>query len=89
MTEHTPLPWATDGTYIVARFGPTIADCSKSPSMPWPERRANVAFIIKAVNNHDMLVKALRDVMDASNDPYEVARNALATLAPVGPQVKP
>lgn len=68
MAEHTKLPWTSAGTYIVAKHGPTIADCSKSPSMSWPERHANAALIIKAVNSHPDLVKALEDILEANKD---------------------
>lgn len=68
MTEHTPTPWTFDGTYVVAKFGPTVADCAKSPSMGWGERRANADFIIKACNAHDELVKALRDILEVNKD---------------------
>lgn len=68
MVEHTPTPWAADGVYVVAKHGPTVADCGKSPSMGWPERRANVDFIIKAANSHDALVKALTDILEANKD---------------------
>jgi hypothetical protein len=59
MAEHTPPPWGLDGSYVVAKFGPTIADCGKSPSLDHGVRRANADFIVKAVNNHDALVAAL------------------------------
>ena len=37
---------------------------------------------IEAAKQRDALVKALRDVMDASNDPYEVAKIALGRVTP-------
>jgi hypothetical protein len=42
--------------------------------------KANALFIVKAVNSHDMLVRALRDILNAANDPYEIARNVLSCL---------
>lgn len=68
MTEHTPMPWTNDGTYVVAKLGPTIADCSTSPSMSLTERRANVALIIKTVNTHDALLTSLQAILDANNE---------------------
>jgi hypothetical protein len=36
--------------------------------------------IVKAVNSHDALVKALTDILDANNEPYLIARKALASI---------
>ncbi len=66
MTEnqHTPTPWHVDNTGVVvgsrAPNGSTdlIADLHTS-AMP-SEARANAAFIVKACNNHQALVEALR-----------------------------
>lgn len=94
MTEHTPTPWGLDGTYVVAKYGPTIADCSKSPSMGWPERRANADLIVEAVNSRAALVKALTDILAANDefragmpdgwegDPLQDACNAARPLVP-------
>jgi hypothetical protein len=62
MTQHTPTPWGTDGSYVVAKHGPTIADCFKSPSLESGECRANAAFIIKAANLFDAMLKALEEI---------------------------
>lgn len=62
--EHTPTPWRQNGGQIeIPRMGlrvctmhsGTIGDASKSDI----ERLANAAFIVRAVNAHEVLVKAL------------------------------
>lgn len=72
MAEHTPTPWKTDAEVgheaILGPDGLMVADCSifhrkiKASRLP-----ANAAFIVKAVNNHDALVKALRDLEEAND----------------------
>jgi hypothetical protein len=62
MTEHTPTPWnigiSDNGRADwVFASGQAIADCEFINDKGVTE--ANAAFIVKAVNNHDALVKAL------------------------------
>ena len=72
MTDHTPTPWECDwgtippdgpGTYcdVYTDGGDTIIarvnDCIE-------RGHANAAFIVKAVNNHEALVKALKLARD-------------------------
>lgn len=46
-----------------------------------PEAKANAALIVRAVNSHDALVAALRDLLDGS-EPWDVrATQARAALA--------
>jgi hypothetical protein len=50
-----------------------------------PEQEANAAFIVRAVNNHDALAAALREILadedrDICSDAEEQARAALAAL---------
>lgn len=73
MADHTPTPWiaatkfsSVVGVPIVGASGQHIANTSL-PGLPeeWPDHRkrraeANAAVIVKAVNNHDALVKALQ-----------------------------
>lgn len=72
MSEHTPTPWrlpkvpaeAPDATIVCDADGGSIADCT--PAGPWiPEEQAeaNAAFIVRAVNSHDALVKAIHDYL--------------------------
>lgn len=105
MTEHSPLPWSstpwenTDHHEIAihAADGTWVADCVVDQDNDRPDEiEANAAFIIKAVNNHDVLVAALKrskealDVAQAAlDDPrdgnmmleaYRHARDVLKTL---------
>lgn len=66
MTEHTALPWSLDDD------GDTIyiwADAVKdyvalATDFSWgAPHKANAAFIVKAVNNHDALMQALMDAL--------------------------
>lgn len=68
--EHTPIPWITDGRFISASdFRPGtgfIADTEISSSLRKPgESKANAEFICRAVNTHDNLLKALKDLLNA------------------------
>ncbi len=96
MTEHHPLPWSVDGAgrqamiraadlRIVALRHQATAD----------EHQANAAFIVRAVNAHDELVKALTWAMEQIPgytkripkqnedwcDAYDAAKAALAKAA--------
>ena len=65
--KHSPLPWKHNGwteTTIESRDGRGICSTggytdSKDSEGSWNENVANGKFIIKAVNNHDKLVKLL------------------------------
>jgi len=72
MTEHTLTPWHSDDTAIFAQDG-VLARIPNHPDngVNW---RADAAFIVKAVNNHDALVQALRALVDQIND-YERVNN--------------
>jgi len=43
------------------------------------QTEVDVAWLTNAADEIDRLRKALRDVMNAANDPYEVARAALSS----------
>lgn len=62
---HTPTPWKVDPRYcddIVGSDGRDVAEtCLGSVYMrPADERRANAEFIVRAVNERDALVAALK-----------------------------
>jgi hypothetical protein len=73
MAEHTPTPWSVempmDEEFAIVQSGleayewQFIAVCPvTTPSeggFPRQQAKANAAFIVKAVNSHDALVKAL------------------------------
>lgn len=82
MAEHTPTPWSykpakfpTDGEFdcgIGAAIGGTsfcIAEtfgrCATTIKL---DAQANAAFIVKAVNSHDDLVKALEEILSAEKE---------------------
>lgn len=65
MREHTGTPWRFDGDWyriptIFGADGKMVASIEKDGRESTPERAANAAFIIKAVNGHEALVDALR-----------------------------
>lgn len=104
MSEHTPLPWqikrgATMGV-IVNQDGEQVAAALSDAVKSSDERDANAELIVRAVNNHDALVKALRDLVAACNtyddtpdstlnaaryvNAQERAGKLLAALSPTG-----
>jgi len=109
MSEHTPTPWRitpsvpSDGFecyWLTGNFGPHNAE-KEICAINGPQsgvQAANAAFIVKAVNNHDALVRALREsaadivcCCKDPDDPYvaEVLRRIADVLASVGNAVKP
>lgn len=56
--EATPRPWATSGRFVYAD-GRAVSDCFKNT----PEAEANARLIVRAVNAHEALVTALRDLL--------------------------
>lgn len=77
MNAHTPTPWRVgDAGHTI--FGPlSQAPCPITVAMipaPTPrctldERRANAAFICRAVNSHEALVAALKSCCELLNSP--------------------
>jgi len=69
MADHTPTPWYMTNRYEI---GPRIESDDQSDGMHEPvmdvwvgeNRAADAAFILNAVNSHDALVAALRDMVD-------------------------
>lgn len=63
MTEHTPTPWRIHGAYPAEIYATVdenrfmVADVLGAGSQD--QDAINAAFIVKAVNSHDDLVKAL------------------------------
>ena len=92
-TKHTPTPWTYDqaesnGSFWIITdketWVPRIAQVPNYDGMP---NVANAAFIVKAVNNHDKLVEALRMCVDRMDGEYgfdgpemDAARAALTSL---------
>jgi hypothetical protein len=70
---HTPTPWhsgSTETTELVMGFRNdiecVIAELSGEIDIGQAEVEADRDFILKAVNNHDALVKAIRDIKQAT-----------------------
>ncbi len=79
MKTHTPTPWqyATNvgptKALIVERDGCTVMEVRRTVGYAFA---ANVAFIVRAVNNHDELVAAIRGLLERPSDflePHEAA----------------
>jgi len=63
MSEHDLcLPWRTDDPY------PDVINDSNGEEVASVCNDDDCAFIVKAVNNHDALVKALTRILDANYD---------------------
>ena len=77
MSDNTPLPWRIDGyktrpttepygALIVSDRGDgfhfRVALCAKHPGINTETSKANAALIVKCVNAHDALVKALQAI---------------------------
>lgn len=78
--EHTETPWVAlhdPGNpvgiqwCVRAKAGYFIADCMDNASDAGPVGEANAAFIVKAVNSHDELLKALEAVCDMAEQSIE------------------
>jgi hypothetical protein len=85
MSEHTPTPWTfqrapkpTDGQYdcaiaaVIDGERHIVAETfGRVASNVFPNSEANAAFIVKAVNSHDLLVQAMtsaKRLIGAVND---------------------
>lgn len=96
MSEHTPLPWATDNddpVIIVNAEGSSLGEItSGDPYIGRHEELANAAFIVRAVNCHAELVAALkietaaleRAIRRGIDDP-EIADDAVANHVRLAP----
>lgn len=84
VSEHTPTPWRVilAPTQIVTddQIIANIVDVSNVPNSP--EKYANAAYIVLAVNSHSLLLTALKCLV-SGNEPYsgcniERAQQAIA-----------
>jgi hypothetical protein len=83
-TKHTPTPWHRAGDYIVSEDEIAVAEIT-NPCLASQTEDANAAFIVRAVNAHEALVRALRELIEAAEEDgrpdrpcVRVARAALA-----------
>jgi hypothetical protein len=90
-TEHSTLPWEAGNHSAIAgrifdALGDDVASCRFAAHENPELAQANAAFIVKACNAHDELIKALREI--DWNDAYtgscsfagDIARAALAKV---------
>lgn len=64
-TKHTKTPWARRDFEIVGPFGSRKNVCEMTGlSESYDENVANARLIVKCVNSHDELVKALQDMQE-------------------------
>lgn len=70
--KHTPTPWIVEDRIYLVKDQTTIAELwhslnyspIKDTAVPTPEeQRANGAFIIRAVNNHKILLDACEEAL--------------------------
>ncbi len=96
MSDYTPLPWTMTGNswqytsiydaggHVVCRLDLEDWGVTEESQDRLEKAQAEAAeLIIKAVNLHETLVRALTDILDsryASDNPYEIARAALALV---------
>lgn len=71
MADHTPTPWEVfdNGRLLVIAPGAgwSVFEIEASHQPDRPTHEANAAFIVRAVNAHDDLVKALRTIVDGAS----------------------
>lgn len=89
-SKHTPTPWKLQGVYQVcgnnlsSNDGWIVSDCVG------PDKEENAAFIVKACNNHEALLDAVRNFLDwhssdceTSHDLDFIIRNAQETVTKI------
>ena len=65
--QHTPTPWHqvdNTGALVIDLNGNVMAHCAVQDELPMTERQANAAFIVRAVNSHEELIEALKEVTE-------------------------
>lgn len=84
MGAHTPTPWSLDSRFkavVVSEKGDQIAAAFSDATETSDERDANAAFIVRACNGFELLVKALERAkidLDAAAIIIEDARRETA-----------
>jgi len=65
--NHTPTPWTVNGHCVIHKDPEhLVADCCDDLMSKSGERaQADAEFIVKAVNNHDLMVELLRRLVKA------------------------
>src|ERR1700676_1035431 len=62
---HTPLPWKVDGKSILFANDKVLADKIEGFSTSDSQDEVNAAFIVRAVNCHEALLGALKDIYES------------------------
>ena len=78
-THHTPTPWEQSKTYIVQKgHGVSLANATVMKGLSinadaenYEKALANAAFIVRAVNSHDALLNASKEVVKAYREHEE------------------
>lgn len=69
MTQNTPTPWLQDATHVYDQRENCVANCDQKN---YGRDEANAAFIVRAVNSHDALVKALEKSAEGWSNAIEL-----------------
>ena len=71
LAAHTPLPWKSDGSYIIGSNNLSVAKATiykgtnEVKDIENEEKaRANAAFIVRAVNAHEELLSCLKEIYE-------------------------
>lgn len=81
-SKATARPWRAADVHAPRRMGGVVvSDSGTVAASPGTTGYANAALIVRAVNSHEAVVAALRDLLDGS-EPWDVrATQARAALA--------
>lgn len=68
--KHTPTPWAVGRKCesLVTSGIEIVADCQSTGELPREISVANAAFIVRAVNAHEELIKMIKNLRDLALD---------------------
>lgn len=69
MSQHTPTPWTVTNASSAYMEGTIIMGPDATHEVAGVWMKENAAYIVKAVNNHERLLEALKRLDDAINEP--------------------
>lgn len=91
--EHTKTPWdySPDNFPVITRIDDEnglVIDIAYMDlvGLPKKEAEANAQYIVKAVNNFDLMLSALNDIMMSSKDHY-IQNKAREVIRKIGEEV--
>jgi hypothetical protein len=76
---HTPTPWSQEGLSIFVAGKVIIATCPTPQKTGVFDCSANAEFIVRAVNSHDALLSALKQIIEVRGERDKVF--AIASMA--------